>query len=338
MSDRLQVLTVGAGYFARFHHEAWQRHPETELAGVADIDFERAKANGARAFASMAEGLAQLRPDIVDIAVPPPTHGALIREALAARPRAIICQKPFATSLSEGEALAREAVEAGVPLIIHENFRFQPWYRKARAVLQAGRLGAVHQASFRLRTGDGQGPDAYLERQPYFQTMPRLLIHETAVHWVDTFRYLLGPIEGVYADLRRMNPVIKGEDAGYVIFTFAGGVRAVLDGNRLIDHAASNPRLIFGEALIEGTEGALALAGDGALTFRAFGASRAETLLAPASYPGFAGDCVYALQAHVVAALKGEAAFENLALDYMHVRRVEEAIYRSDRERRWIET
>ena len=35
---------------------------------------------------------------------------------------------------------------------------------------------------------------AYLERQPYFQTMPRFLVHETAIHLVDVFRFLLGEI------------------------------------------------------------------------------------------------------------------------------------------------
>ncbi|MEO0676099.1 MAG: Gfo/Idh/MocA family oxidoreductase [Pseudomonadota bacterium] len=337
MSAPLRVVTVGAGYFAAFHHEAWQRHPDTELVGVADPDLARAEATGAPPFASLREACAS-GPDIIDIAAPPEAHAALIREALAARPAAIICQKPFATSLEEGEALAEEADFAGIPLIIHENFRFQPWYRKLRAVLEAGELGTLHQFTFRLRTGDGQGPRAYLDRQPYFQTMPRLLIHETGVHWVDTFRYLFGPIEGVYADLRHMNPAVVGEDAGHVLFSFESGVRALFDGNRHLDHATENPRLTFGEALLEGTQGTLTLTGDGALNIRAFGA-RESTCIFPASqWPGFAGDCVYALQAHVVEALRGLRPFENEARDYLAVRRIEEAIYTSYAEKRWVET
>ena len=50
--------------------------------------------------------------------------------------------------------------------------------------------------AFRLRPGDGQGPRAYLDRQPYFQTMPRLLVVETAIHWIDTFRFLMGEVDG----------------------------------------------------------------------------------------------------------------------------------------------
>jgi hypothetical protein len=37
------------------------------------------------------------------------------------------------------------------------------------------------------------GERAYLDRQPFFRDYPRLLIHETGVHFVDTFRYLLIP-------------------------------------------------------------------------------------------------------------------------------------------------
>ena len=66
--------------------------------------------------------------------------------------------------------------------------------------------------------GDGWGDNAYLDRQPYFQTMPRLLVVETAIHWIDTFRFLFGEVDAVYARLRRINPAIAGEDAGLICF------------------------------------------------------------------------------------------------------------------------
>ncbi len=104
---------------------------------------------------------------------------------------------------------------------MHENFRWQPWYREAKRLIDSGTLGTLHSIAFRLRPGDGQGLDAYLDRQPYFQRMPRFLVFETAIHWIDTFRFLLGEVEAVAARLRRINPAIDGEDAGYIIFEFA---------------------------------------------------------------------------------------------------------------------
>jgi len=337
MTTKFDVACVGAGYFASFHHEAWQRHPDCNLIAVADRDLAKAQAVGVAAFETLEDVLAQTKPDIIDLVVPPQAHAELVEQAVKARPKAVICQKPFGTSVAQAQSLARLAEEAGVPLIIHENFRFQPWYRAAAKAMQDGLIGDVHQITFRLRTGDGQGPEAYLDRQPYFQTMPRLLVHETAVHWIDTFRYLLGPVRGVYADTRRMNPVIAGEDAAHILFDFDGPERALFDGNRLLDHSADNCRMTLGEALFEGTKGTMDLRGDGSLWFRRFG-ERDQTVILPAQdWPGFAGDCVYSLNDHVVRALQGQGQFENEAADYIAVRQIEEAVYASAEARARVE-
>ena len=106
----------------------------------------------------------------------------------------MICQKPLAPTYAEAVEVVETAERAGVPLIVHENFRWQPWYREARRLIDANHFGKLHSVAFRLRPGDGQGPRAYLDRQPYFQTMPRLLVHETAIHWIDTYRFLMGEV------------------------------------------------------------------------------------------------------------------------------------------------
>ncbi len=335
----MRVACLGAGYFAQFHIEAWKRLPNADLVAVADHDPARAMAAGVPGYADLATMLENTRPDIVDLIVPPPAQAEAIRTALQAGVKAIICQKPFCRDLAEAEAVTADAEAAGIPLIIHENFRWQPWYRTLKTALEAGRIGQLHQLTFRFRTGDGQGPDAYLDRQPAFRTMPRLLIRETGVHWIDTFRFLLGSPSAVYAELRQMNPVLQGEDAGLVIFdhgTPDAPIRAVFDGNRHLDHAADNARLTFGEAWAEGTDGVITLTGDGALRLRRFGQRDADTLLPARSYQGFAGDCVHAVQAHVLKALHGEGAFENTAREYLEVLRIENAVYASAEARRKI--
>lgn len=329
----LRIACLGAGYFSQFHIGGWQRMDGVTLVGVADREVDKAAAFGAPAFDSL-DALLDAKPDILDIILPPVGHAEAIRKALGSGVRAIICQKPFCTSLDEAREITKLAEEAGVPLVIHENFRFQPWYRKIKAELDAGRIRTPLQASFRLRPGDGQGPDAYLDRQPYFQKMERFLIHETGVHWVDTFRYLFGAPSHVYADLRRVNPVIAGEDAGYVTFDHPDGVRAILDANRSLDHATDNTRRTMGEALIEGTEGTLTLFGDGSVSFRAFGSIESEEILGPDKSEGFGGDCAKALQEHVVSALQNGTELENEARDYLTVIEIEHAIYRSAEEGR----
>lgn len=327
----MRVAGVGAGYFSRFHYESWQRQEAATLVGVCDLELDRARSVGAPAYADLAQTLAETQPDLLDIILPPAGHAAAVRAALAAGVPWIICQKPFCTGLEEARALAAEAKAAGATLVVHENFRFQPWYRAIKSALEQGRVGEIHQITFRLRPGDGQGPEAYMDRQPYFQQMPRFLVRETAVHWVDTFRYLLGEPVSVYADLRRMNPAIAGEDAGHVLFEFPGGVRALFDGNRHLDHAADNLRRTMGEALIEGTKGTLRLTGDGAVRLRRFGATGEEQLLSPDTHDGFGGDCVHAFQSHVVACWQSGARPETLAETYLRVLEIEAAIYASDK-------
>ena len=308
-----------------------------DLVGVCDLDADRAKASGVAAFTQLDAMLEALKPDIVDVILPPVEQAAAIKSSIAAGVTAIICQKPFCVDADEAQVITALADDAGIPLIIHENFRFQPWYRYIKSELDAGRIGQVNQVTFRLRPGDGQGPDAYLDRQPYFQKMPQLLIHETGVHFIDVFRYLLGDATDVYADLRKVNPVIAGEDAGYVVFNHPNDVRAVFDGNRSLDHAAANTRCTMGEGLFEGTQGTLRLHGDGSVTFRNFGCVGEEVLLSPDTHDGFGGDCTHALQAHVVAGLLDGTPLENEARDYLCVIAAERAIYRSAEQQRKLE-
>lgn len=334
--ERLRIAAVGAGYFSQFHVDSWHRMPEVELVGVCDRDPDKASATGAPAFQDLEAMLKAVAPDVLDIIVPPDAHVDCIRAAMAAGVQWIICQKPFTRSLEEARMIVQDAQEASVTLVVHENFRFQPWYRTMKAAIENEKIGEVLQATFRLRPGDGQGPTAYLDRQPYFQKMPRFLVHETGVHWIDTFRFLFGDPQAVYADLRQINPAIAGEDAGVVIFDHPDRCRAVFDGNRHLDHAADNLRHTMGEALIEGTTGSLQLFGDGSVTFRAFGSMDATLLLPPGQGSGFGGDCVHALQAHVVRGILYQSVLENRAKDYLAVIEIEEAVYVSAMEGRKI--
>ncbi len=178
--------------------------------------------------------------------------------------------------------------------------------------------------------GDGWGDDAYLARQPYFRTMPRLLIFETGVHFIDTFRYLGGDIAAVYAILRRLNPVIAGEDTGLVVFEFASGAVGVWDGNRYNECNDPDPRFTFGEFLVEVNGGSLRLYSDGRITIQRLGENETEH-----EYPhprrAFSGDCVFVTQRHFVEGLLHNQPFETNGADYLRTLAVQEAVYQSAR-------
>jgi D-apiose dehydrogenase len=339
MSPR--VALVGAGYFAQFHLQAWLRlaaEGRCQLVAVCDADLTRAQTaaslTSARAFKDLPALLSEIAIDLVDIATPPASHATLLGVALQ-HDVAAICQKPVAPTLDEALAIAERVAQRNARVWIHENFRWMPWFREMRACIDRGDFGSLHSVAFRLRPGDGQGAQAYLNRQPYFQGMKRFLVHETLIHLIDSFRFLMGEVVAVQAQLRRVNEVIAGEDAGYVLFRFANGATGMIDANRCNDHVAENTRLTMGDAWLEGQRGVMRLDGYGALFWKPHHAPER-----PHQYVwqnvGFGGDCVYAQQAHVLDALANRSAPVNQLSDYLINLHIEEAIYRADAQRREI--
>lgn len=326
-----QIVVVGAGYFAAFHVQGWI-DAGARVAGIVDTDVSRARALAARFGLSGAtdelDPLLGMRPTLVDVALPPHAQAGVVRRALAAG-LPVVCQKPFGVDYDDARAMAADATAAGIALVVHENFRFMPWFRECRRLIDGGTLGRVHGISMRLRPGDGQGPQAYLARQPYFRTMSRFLVRETGVHFIDVFRYLCGPVRAVTARLRRLNPHIAGEDAGIVIFEFADGSTGLFDGNRLNDHSATDPRRTLGEMWLEAEAGVLRLDGDARLWFKPHGEPERPHPYDPGPPDRVFGGAVSALQAHVLAHLRHGAPLHNRADRYLANLRVQAAIYDS---------
>jgi predicted dehydrogenase len=334
----LTVAIIGCGRFSRHHQEAWARVGRARVVALVDSDLARAQAAaaafpGAAAFGDAEAMLAAVRPDVIDIVTSLEAHAALV--AAAARHGVdAICQKPLAPTYATAEAMVRGAEAAAIRLMVHENFRFRPWFAEARRLVAAGALGAPVQLGFRLRTGDGAGSEPYPD-QPAFRTMPRLLLQETGIHFVDVFRMLFGEVAAVTARIRRLNPAVAGEDTALVVFEFETGAWGLFDGNRTLDHPAEDPRLTLGTMRVEGADATLRLDGAGRLFLRPRGGAEvAHRYACPAR--GYRGDSVGAQIAHIVAHLLDGAPLVNSGRDYLRNVAIVEACYRSATEGRRI--
>jgi predicted dehydrogenase len=325
---------MGAGYFSRFQYEAWTRIPEVEMAAIYNRTEEKARALMTqcpipRYYSDWREMIDHERPDVVDIITPPETHEEMCAYA-ASRGVHIVCQKPLAPSLDASRRIVETARAAGVRFMVHENWRWQPWYREIKRIQESGDVGEFTHIHFLMRMGDGWGENAYLDRQPFFRDYPRLLIYETGVHFIDAFRYLLGEVKEVYAHLRRLNPAIRGEETGQVFFRFASGATAIWDANRYNEVEAASPRYTFGQMRIDAMGGHITLDTEAALRVKPLGRPGYDV-----DYPhrniNFAGDCVYALQRHFVDAMSSGAEFEANGEDYLKTLAVVEAVYESAR-------
>jgi predicted dehydrogenase len=330
MNER--IVMVGAGYWAQFQVEGW-RDAGAPLVAIGNRHVENAEALARRygvprCYSDIAHMLDAERPAIVDVVLPPVAQEPAVRAAIE-RGIPTICQKPFGVDLKQAEAMTALAEAAGVPLVIHENFRFAPWFREVRRCIDAGFFGRVHGIAFRLRPGDGQGPQAYLDRQPYFQQMPEFLVRETAVHLIDTFRFLMGEVRAVTARLRRLNPVIAGEDAGVLILEHDDERTGVFDGNRLNEHPATNLRRTMGEMWLEGERGVMRLDGEARLWWQPHHGVETPHTYDDGAGRGAFGGASTALQAHVLAHLRHGAKLENSARNYLPNLHVQAAVYHS---------
>jgi predicted dehydrogenase len=313
---------IGAGYFAGFQAEAWQRMSGVQISAVADPSPGKAAAFAAkhgipRSYTSAAEMLQNESPDFVDIATRPDSHLALTRLA-AQHGRHVICQKPMAPSLEDSIAMCEVCEAAGVRLIIHENWRWQPWYREALRLIRSGAIGPLRHLSFDWRTGDGNGPQPYAA-QPYFREMRRLIIFESLVHILDTFRCLAGELEITSCETRRVNPVIAGEDWAELKVQFACGATGFIHGDR---HTGPVPSPVaMGSMVIKGGTGTLRITPEGFIELNNQRLDFTPTAL------GYKGDSVLALQQHVIDCLCNGQPAESEGRAYLTTVRLVETAY-----------
>ena len=304
----VRVALIGCGFFARNHMEAWRDLPGAEVVAVCDLDPAKAQdfaaRFGARPFTDAAAMLAEVRPDVTDVATTVPSHRPLVE--LAARySGAVICQKPFATSLEDGQVMVAACAAAGIPLFVHENFRWQKPWREIAARVAAGAIGtpAFLRLSFR------HAYDIYTN-QPYLAEEPDLALTDVGLHLFDLARWLMGDVVRVSCETQRLNPRVRGQDAFVALLRHASGAVSSVECS-FFTHDAPDP---FPQTLgrIEGDRGTLELLEGHRLVHHA-GGTAAETDAEP-PVPAWGAkpwhlvqDSVLAFQAHVIEAVAGRA-------------------------------
>ncbi|WP_026870010.1 Gfo/Idh/MocA family protein [Inquilinus limosus] len=252
----LRGALIGCGFFAVNQLHAWRDVEGAEITALCDRDPGRLEKAGhdfgiGRLYADAEEMLARETPDFVDIATTVPSHRPLVE--LAARHRVpVICQKPFAATLDDARAMIAACAAAGVPLMVHENFRWQSPIQAVRRAIESGRIGEVFwgRVSFRSAYDVFSG-------QPYLATGERFIIEDLGIHSLDIARFLFGDATRLTARTRRVNPAIRGEDVATMLLDHESGITSVVDCS-YATRLAAEP---FPETLVEvdGSDGTIRL-------------------------------------------------------------------------------
>jgi predicted dehydrogenase len=341
MNVPLRGGLIGCGFVSRHHLEGWKRIGRANLVALCDRDPARLEQVApfwpdAARFTDAERLFEQVPLGFVEICTGPEAHRALV-EMAARRGVHVLCQKPAAPGPDEFRAMIAACAAAGVRLMVHENWRFRPWYRVLRQEIDAGTIGRpirlriAHHDTRALRPG---GYDA----QPYLATMTRLILTDMGCHLIDTARFLMGEIETVSATAGRFGARSHGEDVATISVRFQSGALGLLDLSwcEPPDPARSRLEWALNDTSVSGTEGALWLQPDGSLLFAGLDGRRERR---PVALPP--DDAVYlggyvATQEHFIAGLVHGDAHETSGEDNLRTMEAVWAAYRSAEDGRAI--
>ena len=331
MTRQLRGAVIGCGFFAQNHLNGWADIEGVEIVAVCDRDAAKAEAMRQRfgirnAYDSAEAMFAAETLDFVDIPTTMETHEALVGLAIAHGVPTIV-QKPFAPDLAACRRMVAAAAAAGVPLMVHENFRFQHVSRAVKRIIDSGEIGDLTYCRLSWRTGY----DIYAG-QPYLALVERFVIMDVGIHILDLARFLFGDAGSVFCRTQQIKPGIVGEDSATMLLQHDNGALSVLD----VSYGSKRGDDVFPLTLvdIEGTKGMIEVRGDRSIVVSGPGFSRTEAV--PHDVRTWTSepwtliqDSVVEAQRHFVECLRSGAEPETSGRDSLLTYGLMEAAYQS---------
>ena len=143
----IRTAIFGTGFMGRVHLEAVRRVESVEAIALAGRNAEAARCLGAGfSISAIAidyrDILRDPAIDAVHICTPNAQHFSMAKDALQAG-KHVLCEKPLATSVEEGEELVALAIRQGVCNCVCHNLRYYPMVQQMRRLCEAGDLGEI---------------------------------------------------------------------------------------------------------------------------------------------------------------------------------------------------
>jgi len=325
-TSAIRAAIIGAGGVARTQHApALAKLKDVRIVAVCDVDEGRAAAvagqYGAAAYTDYRRMLEEVRPDIVHVCTPEELHDGPVIAALEAGAH-VMCEKVMAENLTKARAMVAKALQTGKFLAVDYNYRFMPAFAKLKELIDSGELGRI--------------------------ALINVYAHSYCVHHsIDLIRFLGGEIvevaamhtrwdkpqgplrrtfgELVYCPTRNEGVVFRLQDGA--VATLCGSLYMDLNETMVqMEVVGEKARVLIDEIQIKDIGGRLRLSGVGDVGPLATPEERAK---------GFALAFERSIEAFVENVRKGRAPSPS-GIDGLRAVQVEEAVVRSQKERRFI--
>jgi predicted dehydrogenase len=206
--------------------------------------------------------------DIVDICTPTDVHKDLTLQA-AQSGKHVICEKPIALTVQDGQEMIKACNDAGVRLFNAMVVRFFPQYNLAQRTLKSGQLGTLGVMRFKRIGYQPIGDEAWFTDEARSGGM----VVDLMIHDFDYARWLGGEIKQVFAKSIRSKLPAAPADYALVNLNFNNGAMALIEGGW-----AYPPGTFRTSFDIAGSEGLLEWKSDDALTLQPFLKSKDTTV------------------------------------------------------------
>ena len=247
------IFVIGAGGIVRDAHLPAYRLAGFSVAGIFDLDTEKAKELAGdfdipAVFGSLREMIRSAPPGVIyDMALP--AH-AIVR-VLQQLPdgSAVLIQKPMGGTLDEAKEILRITREKRMVAGVNFQLRYAPFINAARHLLQQGWIGPICDVEINVNV---QTP---WRLWTFLDNAPRLEILYHSIHYIDLVRNLLGEPEGVYAKTTR-HPLTAELAAvrSNIIMDYGDFIRANILTNHTHDFAPGYQQAYI---KLEGPKGAI---------------------------------------------------------------------------------
>jgi D-apiose dehydrogenase len=255
-----KFAVIGCGYWSQYQIAGWMEVGGVELVAVynrtrANAEKVAKKFNVPKIYDSAEELFENEELDFVDIITDVSTHEKFTLLA-AQYGIPVICQKPMAPDYKTAEKMTEACKAAGIPLMIHENWRWQYPIREVKKRLEEGIIGKP----FRARITYSNSFPVF-DNQPFLAELEQFILTDMGTHIFDVVRFLFGEAKNIYCQTYRVHKHIKGEDVATAALKMESGLHCNVE----LSYASKVEQDRFPETfmMIEGEEGSIELAADG---------------------------------------------------------------------------
>lgn len=144
--SKINIAVIGCGRIAQAHLEACQHVKETNLIAIADVNSVAAESVAnqfdCKPYTFYREMIDQEQLDAVIVCTPPVSHAEITLHALS-QGLHVMCEKPFATNVSDAIKMVKMAEQQERLLMMASKFRFVEDVRKAKEIIESGMLGEI---------------------------------------------------------------------------------------------------------------------------------------------------------------------------------------------------